>query len=40
MEIRRLMATVFTILIPHIIFWSCIKSPNNNQNEYGNASWY
>ncbi|MPC11308.1 hypothetical protein E2C01_003971 [Portunus trituberculatus] len=33
------MARVFTILIPHISFRSCIKSPNSKQNEYGNVSW-
>ncbi|MPC41860.1 hypothetical protein E2C01_035466 [Portunus trituberculatus] len=30
MEIRRLMATVFTILIPHMSFWSCMKSQNKS----------
>ncbi|MPC51837.1 hypothetical protein E2C01_045691 [Portunus trituberculatus] len=40
MDVRRLMATVFTILIPYMTFWSCIKSPDSKQNRYGNASWY
>ncbi|MPC73829.1 hypothetical protein E2C01_068169 [Portunus trituberculatus] len=38
MEVRRLMVTLFTILIHHINFRSCIKSPNTKQKEYDNMS--
>ncbi|MPC50810.1 hypothetical protein E2C01_044644 [Portunus trituberculatus] len=40
MEVTRLMATVFTILILHVSFSSCIKSLNSKQTLYGNASRY
>ncbi|MPC33142.1 hypothetical protein E2C01_026486 [Portunus trituberculatus] len=33
MEVRRLMARVFTVFISHISLRSCIKSPNSKQNE-------
>ena len=34
MEVRRLIARVCAILIPHMSFWSYIKSINDEQNRY------
>ena len=34
MEVRRLIARVYTILIAHMSFRSCINTPNDKQNEH------